>query len=118
MSEKDIKINKKRVGFSKRIKRKILLEVAKGKKMEDALLEHAFVSLEGITTDKKYAAKLFYKWSKEVYEHRDMLFLLNHEVDSDMIDDEIDNIGEDEEDEIDLAIAAEEIKNEFLRLLQ
>ena len=53
MSKKDVKTDGQRVRFSKKIKRDILLEIAKGTKPQDAFLKHAFVSLEEITKDKK-----------------------------------------------------------------
>ena len=54
MKKQDVKFNSQRISFSKKIKRKMLLELAKGKKPKEILLENAFVSLNEITQDKKY----------------------------------------------------------------
>ena len=116
MSKEDIKVNKQRLTFSKKIKRKVLLEIIKGEKPTKALLKHTSLTLEEISSDKKYAAKLIYKWKQEAYKNREMLFLLNHELDEEMIDEEIANLGSDDEEEIDLEEAIEELKNEFLKL--
>jgi len=116
MDKEDIKFNKQRITFSKKIKRKILLEIIKGEKPTKALLKHTSLTLEEISSDKKYAAKLIYKWKQEVYKNREILFLLNHELDEEMIDEEIANSGDDNEEGIDLELAIEEIKNEFLKL--
>ena len=110
MSKKDVNLNTQRVSFSKRIKRKILLEVAKGRKPQEVFLEYAFKSFDEITTDKKYVAKLLYKWRKEIYENKEMLNFLNYEIDLKSLDDEIDNFGEDESEDHVLDGIEEELK--------
>ena len=92
MAKNDVKINSQRVSFSKKIKRKMLLEFAKGKNPKDFLLETVFESLVEITKDKKYSSKLLYKWKKELYLNKNILSILSHKVDNQMIDDEIENI--------------------------
>ena len=100
MTSKEVKINNQRTSFSKNIKRKILLEIAKGENPETAFLKHAFESLKEVSNDKKYAAKLLYKWRKEMYENKEILSLLNHNVDKALLKDEIISIGADCEEEI------------------
>lgn len=100
MASKEVKINNQRISFSKNIKRKILLEIAKGENPEAALLKHAFESLKEISNDKKYAAKLLHKWRKEMYENKEILGLLNHDVDEMVLKEEIASIGADYEEEI------------------
>ena len=100
MKNKEVKLNSSRASFSKRIKRKILLEVAKGKNPNEVLLEYAFLSLEDVTKDKKYAAKLLHKWRRELYENREILNILNHDVTCEMLDYEIETMGCDDECEI------------------
>ena len=117
MSKKDVKLDGQRVRFSKKIKRDILLEVAKGTKVKDAFLKYAFISLEGITKDKKYAAKLLYKWKQELYENKEVLNLLNHNVDEKMIEEEINSIGNDEEEDIVFDDAVNELKRNFLKII-
>lgn len=99
MTSKEVKINNQRLSFSKNIKRKILLEVAKGESPENALLKCGFESLEEISNDKKYAAKLLHKWRKEVYENKGILNLLTHDVDKETLKEEIISIGADCEEE-------------------
>jgi len=117
MKSKDVKINKERIAFSKRIKRKVLLEIAKGKKPQEALLKYLPVAIEEITKDSKYASKLIYKWKKEVYANREMLFLLNHDLDNEMLNEEIETMGKDDE-QMDFIIDFEEIKKEFLKTIE
>jgi len=118
MRKDDIKINKERISFSKQIKRKVLLEVAKGKKPQEALFKYLPFSLNDITNDKKYASKLIYKWKKEMYINREVLFLLNHDVSDNAISEEIFSIGEDIEEEINLDNAIEEAKSKFLEIIK
>ena len=92
MTKQDVKINNQRVSFSKKIKRKMLLEFAKGKNPKDFLLEFAFSSLINITKDKKYSSKLLHKWKKELYLNKNILSILSHKIDNQMIDYEIENI--------------------------
>lgn len=99
MNKKEVKLNNQRVSFSRKIKRKILLEVAKGKSPQEALLMYAFDSIEEISKDKKYASKLLHKWRKEMYENKEILNFLNHQFSFEMLDCEIDNMGSDEENE-------------------
>ena len=115
MTEKDIKLDGQRVRFSRKIKRKILLEIAKGRKPQEVFLEFAFDSFDEITKDKKYASKLLYKWRQELYQNKEILNLLNHDVDNKMIEDEIRNIGEDEEKDNVLDGVIEELKENFLK---
>ena len=91
------KINNQRVTFSRKMKRKILLSLASGKSPDEAFLACAFNSLEDVSHDKKYAAKLLHKWKKELYDAPEMLNFLNYEISKDMIYDEIKYIGTDEQ---------------------
>lgn len=117
MDKKDIKFDKQRIRFSKKVKREILLEVAKGAKIQDVLLKHIFSSLNEITQDKKYAPKLLYKWKQELYKNKEILNLLNHNIDLKAVSDEIKNIGDDKEEDFSLDEAVEELKVNFLRIL-
>ena len=116
MTKKDVKFNEQRITFSKKVKRKVLLELAKGAKPTQALLKHTSLTLDEITQDKKYAAKLLYKWRQEYYKNREILFILNHDLDIETLNQEIENIGSDDEEEIDLAQAIIDIENEFLKI--
>ena len=117
MNKKDIRLDGQRVRFSRKIKRKILLEFAKGKKPHEIFLECAFDSLDEITKDKKYAAKLIYKWRQELYHNKEILNLLNHKIDDEMIEEEIENIGDDNEKDYVMNGAVEELKTNFLKVL-
>ena len=117
MTGKEVKTDGQRVRFSKRIKREILLEIARGTNAQEAFLKHAFTSLEEITKDKKYASKLLYKWKQELYENKEILNLLNHNVDLNTIENEIKNIGNDEEYDFILSNAIEELKTNFLKII-
>lgn len=116
MDKKGVKLNKERVRFSKKVKRDILLEVAKGASAQEAFLKYAFISLDEITKDKKYASKLLFKWKQELYENKEILNLLNHGVSCEAIEAEIQNIGNDEEEDIILKEAVEELKTNFLKI--
>ena len=96
MAQKDVKINSQRVSFSKKLKRKMLLEFAKGKNPKDFLFESAFSSLKDITNDKKYSSKLLHKWKKELYLNKNILSILSHHIDNQMIDYEIENMDSSE----------------------
>ena len=117
MKKKDIKLDGQRVRFSKKIKREILLEITKGESAQNALLKHAFTSLEEISKDKKYASKLLHKWKQELYENKEIINLLNHNIDNKIIETEINNIGDDKKDDFILDEALEELKSNFLKIL-
>ena len=117
MNKKDVKMNEQRIRFSKKVKREILLEIAKGTSAQEAFLKYAFASLDEITKDKKYASKLLFKWKQELYENKEMLNLLNHNIDFETINAEIKDIGNDKEDNFILEEALEELKANFLRIL-
>lgn len=95
MHNDELKINSQRITFSKKMKRKILLALASGQNPDEAFLSCAFDLLNSTSKDKKYTAKLLYKWKKELYSSPQMLNFLNHEISKDMIEDEIENIGTD-----------------------
>ena len=119
MQNGDVKHNSERITFSKRLKRLVLLEVIKGAKPKDALLKYAPIALEEITKDKKYASKLIYKWKQEAYLNREMMFLLNHDIDNKMIDEEIEALSSDcSNKEIDIEAAMQEVKANYLKLFE
>ena len=97
---KEIKLNNQRASFTRRIKRKILLEIADGKKPIEVILKYASEVVENNTTDKKYALKLIHKWKKEMYENKEILNILNHKIDNEIIEDEINAINIDENEDI------------------
>ncbi len=107
MENKESKSNKQRTSFSKKTKRKALLEFAKGKKPQEIVLNDGEIK----TTDKKYVAKLLHKWRKEAYQNKEILNLLSHQITQDMIDEEIENLGSDDEE----CIGISEKEIEFLK---
>ena len=117
MKKENIKLNGQRIRFSKKIKRDILLEIARGTSAQDAFLEYASLAVDEITKDKKYASKLLYKWKQELYEDKEILNLLSHNVDTAMINNEINNIGNDDEEEFLFDDAIDELKTNFLKIL-
>ena len=117
MSKYDVNLNNERVSFSKRIKRKILLEVAKGAKPKDVFLRYVFSSFDKITTDEKYVAKLLYKWRKELYENKEMLNFLNYDLNENILGDEIFNIGEDDDNDSVLDGIEDELKVNFEKIM-
>ena len=117
MSKKDVNLNSQRVSFSKRIKRKILLEVSKGRKPQEVFLEYAFDSFDEITSDKKYVAKLLYKWRKELYENKEILNFLNYKIDEKNLKEEIDNLGSDDEEDYILDGIELELKVKFEQMV-
>ena len=90
------KINKntKRKSYSKALKRKILLDIINGKKPQDAFLEYATEPIEQISSDKKYVLKLIHKWKKEVYENKELMYLVNQNITSELLEDEIEIMDE------------------------
>lgn len=97
----EIKLNKQRAKCSKRIKRKILLEIADGKSPKEVFATCAPELLKDNITDKKYAAKMVHKWKKEMYKNIEILHILNYEVTPEMLDYEIKAMEDDNsEDEI------------------
>ena len=117
MAKKDVNLNSQRVSFSKRIKRKILLEVSKGRKPQEVFLEYAFDSFDEITKDKKYVAKLLYKWRQELYENKEILNFLNYKIDERSLKEEIDNLGSDDEEDHVLDGIELELKVKFDKLV-
>lgn len=117
MEKQDVKLNNQRVSFSKKIKRKILLELAKGKRPQDILLEYAFVSLSNITQDKKYSSKLLHKWRKELYSNKTLIHFLNNQVDNNVLNYEIENIDESVTISTHDPIISENMKDEFVRII-
>ncbi|MBQ4647333.1 MAG: hypothetical protein IJB79_08295 [Candidatus Gastranaerophilales bacterium] len=117
MQKKDVNLDGQRVRFSKKIKRKILLEISKGANAKDVLLKYAFSSFDEISADKKYAAKLLSKWRKELYQNKEVLNFLNHEIDFGAIDEEIMRLEKESEITIKLEGAFEELKDNFLKVL-
>ena len=117
MAKKDVNLNTQRVSFSKRIKRKILLEVSKGRKPQEVFLEYAFDSFDEITKDKKYVAKLLYKWRQELYENKEILNFLNYKIDEKSLKEEISNIGSDDEQDHVLDGIELELKVKFNELV-
>lgn len=85
----EIKLNKLRAKFSKRIKRKILLEIADGKNPKEIFETYIPEMLKNNITDKKYVAKMIHKWKKEMYKNIEILHILNYDVTSEMLDYEI-----------------------------
>ena len=72
IKKEDVKFNKERKTFSKQIKRKVLLEYAKGKNVNDIVKEYLFEDSDKIK-DEKYASKLIHKWKKEMYNNKEYL---------------------------------------------
>ena len=95
-----MKPNNKRATFSKRIKREILLEIADGKTPDEVLLKYAPEVIKNNTQDRKYAAKMIHKWKKEMYGNKEMLHILNHKVDKEMLEKEIKSIIVDDDEDI------------------
>ena len=95
-----------------------MLEIAKGAKPKDAFLKYVALELSDLSDDKKYISKIVHKWKKELYENREMLFFLNHDVDDEMIEEEILSLGNDLDEIINISQAIEEIKNNYLKLLK
>lgn len=114
MKEKDVKFNNERKTFSKKFKREILLEFIKGENIKNKLLEAA----QEKTKDKKYASKLLHKWKKEFHLNPEAMLLLNHEIDIKMVENEVNSLGLDNEEEIDIEVALRELKNKFLKIIQ
>ena len=70
----------KRIYYSKSFKRQVLIEVANGGNFED-ILRHAGFNIDlQIQKDKKYCAKLFYKWRHELYKNNELLYFPNEYV--------------------------------------
>ena len=82
---------KNRIFFSKSFKRKALLEFARGIKASDILNKKS--------KDKKYASKLIHKWRKELYLNPNILALIYENVDFSYAKQEIDLIGDDNEED-------------------
>lgn len=92
----EIKLNKQRANFSRRIKRKILLEIADGKNPKEIFATCAPEILKNNTNDKKYVAKLIHKWKKEMYKNMEILFISNYDVTPEMLDYEIKALDDDD----------------------
>lgn len=92
MKKQDIKFNSQRITFSKKIKRRVLLEIAKNRKPREVFCEVAFSNIDEVSSDKKYISKLVHKWRKELYNNKAILSILNQEVDINSLDYEIETL--------------------------
>ena len=117
MVDKDVKINNQRVSFSKKLKRKMLLEFAKGKNPKEFLLEAVFESLADITKDKKYSSKLLHKWKKELYLNKNILSILSCQVDNQMIDYEIENIDSSSLLNNESSVLVQDFDDDFIKII-
>ena len=87
--------NKTRKEFSRKFKRKVLLEYLKGKKPDKIFSEFGVE----FTNDKKYASKLIHKWKEELYKNFNILALSYINIDKNYSKTEINSIGSDEEED-------------------
>ena len=106
MNEADNK-NIQRVHLSKSLKRKILLEAARGEKLKDIFLRYDF---NPDAKDKKYLAKLLHKWRKELYKEKEILQINAHKIDKDVLEQEVCYMGTDTEEDIVQVRAIERFK--------
>lgn len=97
--EPDVKLNNERKSFSKTIKRKVLLEYSKGKKVNSIVRELLFENLEEMTNDDKYASKLIHKWRQEYYIHREILNSTLFNPTDEFLEYELENIDLTEKEE-------------------
>lgn len=97
MKNNDIKLNNQRITFSKKIKRKFLLEYASGKSPNEIFSDNLNFPLDKISNDKKYASKLLNKWKQELYDDKEILHFLKNDINNNDIQDEINSLGTDEE---------------------
>ena len=64
-------------------------------------MEYATEPIEQISSDKKYVLKLIHKWKKEVYENKELMYLVNQNITSELLEDEseiMDEIKNEEND--------------------
>ncbi len=99
MNEDDKKLppGRKRTIFSKELKRKILVEIICGKKPKDAFFDNVKGYDESLKKDDKYISRLINGWKNEVYNNRDLLRMNFYNVTNEMLQDEINNMGYEEE---------------------
>lgn len=81
-----------RVHFSKYFKRRVLLEYARVKNANEAFRVCGFEIDEESLGDKKYAAKLLYKWRKELYQNYHLLSFMNCEMTDEVLRREIESL--------------------------
>lgn len=117
MKKQDVKLNNQRTSFSKKIKRKMLIELAKGKKPKEILLENAFDSLNNVTQDEKYSSKLLHKWRKELYFNKTLLHFLSNQIDNKVLNYEIENIDTSVVMSTEEPIASSDAKDEFVKMI-
>ena len=101
------KKNSQRISFSKDFKRKVLIELSKGKKAKEIITQAVSNILEIDTNDKKYYSKLIYKWKQELYNNNSLLAFTSINPTIDNLNYEINNIGLDEE--------TDDIEEEFVQ---
>ena len=85
--------NNQRISFTKEFKRRVLLEVSKGRKPEEIFDEVVAKNFCIETNDKKYYAKLMHKWRKEIYTNHNLLSFSFIEPTNKNLELEIDNLS-------------------------
>lgn len=88
-NNKNIKYNSERITFSKHIKRKIMLDIIRGKHPSEAFLDNGFDMSLNESNDKKYIAKLFHKWKSEVYKNRELIYPVELNPDDEFLKNEM-----------------------------
>lgn len=78
-----------RVHFSKYFKRRALIEFARLKKPNEALIACGFDLEKELVKDKKYAAKLLHKWRKELYNNNQIMSFMNFDLTDEVIKNEL-----------------------------
>ncbi len=103
-----------RVHFSKYFKRRALIEFAKLKKPNEALIACGFDLEKELEKDKNYAAKLLHKWRKELYANYKMMSFMNFELTDEVLKQEIEYVSDGSEDDRVMEIMGPKIE-EYLR---
>ena len=111
-------MNKKRIYYSKDLKRRALIQYANGEKL-DTFLRSNNIDIDSlIKRDKKYISKLLYKWRNELYKNNEILFLTNDELSTCTLEQELLSLSDDEPDVIMINIKDKIIKgkNKYKKL--
>lgn len=86
--------------YSKILRRRAFIEISKGKKLYDFLIEEGYNIDDLIKKDKKYALKLAHKWKKEFFEQRELIYVNSYRLTDKILKEELVLIQQEQEDDL------------------
>lgn len=89
-----------KIYYPKTLRRQAFIEISKGKKLCDFLIEKGYNISDLIKKDKKYALKLAHKWKQEFFTHKELININSYKLTDDILKDELMIIQSDKESDL------------------